>query len=134
MERKHIIAAAAAFALTTTAALAQDRAGPDFSPMKPRNLDDTQSQSQAQPSYDAQYERAPGTADLAPGAPTSNRMLEAYEQSGTSSAPDAPLASGEPATRDYAPPRRATVTPPTPRQSTIGNGLFDRRGPNDFGA
>jgi hypothetical protein len=53
-------------------------------------------------------------------------MLEAYES------PAVPADTIVAAPYERSSPSRARVAPP--RQSTIGNGLFDRRGPNDFGS
>jgi hypothetical protein len=129
MKRKHIAALGTLFAIASTAALAHSAPGPDFSPMKPRNFEEAQSQG-----YDTPSERAtsaPGTAPVAP-LPEDNRMLRAYEDS-ASPAPDTQPAPS-PYADDAARRPRATVTQPTPRESTIGDGLFNRRGPNDFGA
>lgn len=119
------IITAIALSLATTAALAQS--GPDFSPMKPGGLE----QQNAQP---------PVT--------TQNRMLESYEASAPPPAVESSATTvyEQPVTVYEAPPAvypapgaihespRARVESQPPRQSTIGNGLFDRRGPNDFGA
>ena len=68
-------------------------------------------------------------------------MLDAYESSNVlNNEPAAPPVATETFSDTYivedarAPRHRVTIAEPTPRQSTIGNGLFDRRGPNDFGA
>lgn len=125
---KTLAAIGTALAIASTAALAQN-AGPDFSPMKP----DTYTTEAPPPQADAPVR-------------TDNRMLDAYETSNAlPNEPAAPPVAAEPpiATQAYtetyvtstpAPRHRVEIEPPTPRQSTIGNGLFDRRGPNDFGA
>lgn len=123
MKRTKLAAIAVALAVTSTAAFTQD--GPDFSPMKPRDFDQTQSSERAE-------------APLAT-TPADNRMLEGYESSNAlpgdpASPPVADEAASLHAEPAMSPPRRGRVEQPTPRQSTIGNGLFDRRGPNDFGA
>lgn len=141
MNRKSIITAVA-LSVATTAALAQS--GPDFSPMKPGGLEEQRAQSPAAP-YAAR-----GDVVVSPEPPvtTQNPMLDAYEQSATP-APSRPNATAyerpatvyEPPVTVYEAPAtvyesrpRARVQSQPPRQSTIGNGLFDRRGPNDFGS
>jgi hypothetical protein len=118
MNRKPIVFAIAATTLTSAAALAQY--GPDFSPMRPDNLAPPQPQAQVD---------APVTTD--------NRMLDAYaasaaplpgESGDSTSAYSQPAYASQPGDTPHRAPR---IEPP--RQSTIGNGLFDRRGPNDFG-
>ncbi len=132
MNRKPIVTITAiALSLTAGAALAQS--GPDFSPMKP-------------PSFD-QPPGAPSAATsdtvVAPEPPvtTQNRMLDAYEQSSppageasTTTVYERPATAHEAPAVAYESPPRARLQPQPPRQSTIGNGLFDRRGPNDFGS
>lgn len=111
-----------ALAIASTAALARS-AAPDFSPLPPDTL-----------STDA----APLQSDTP--LRTDNRMLEAYESSNTlANEPAAPPVAVETYRDTYvdtapAPRHGVAVLQPTPRQSLIGNGLFDRRGPNDFGA
>jgi hypothetical protein len=125
MNRKPIVFAAIATAVIASAALAQE--GPDFSPSQPRGVDPLGTQSAPDAPYAAPVSPAPDLA--APPVTTRNPQLEAYEQS----APPLPA--------DAVPvePRTQTVivTPApiiAPGQSTIGGGLFNRRGPNDFGA
>lgn len=119
---KTFAAIGTALAIASTAALAQ-RAGPDFSPMMP----DTEQRDAQPPQTD-------------PAARPDNRMLDAYESSNTlRDEPAAPPVAVQPFNDTYvddahAPRNGIAITQPTPRQSTIGNGLFDRRGPNDFGA
>ena len=115
---KTLAAIGTALAIASTAALAQP-AGPDFSPMMP----DTD-QRDAQPSQTDPANRA------------DNRMLDAYQSSNTlRDEPAAPPVEVQPFNDTYVDEAHAPrITQPTPRQSTIGNGLFDRRGPNDFGA
>jgi hypothetical protein len=117
--------AAAVFAVASTAALAQS--GPDFSPMKPDNFDETQAQSRSLSSQ-------PDTAYSTPG---DNRMLDAYESSTLQPPAESNDSSiyAAPYSTYREPPREGVVIlEGTPRQDTIGNGLFNRRGPNDFGA
>lgn len=121
---KTFAALATAFAIASTAALAQTAGpGPDFSPLPPDNL---------------RTETAPAPA-VTP-VQTDNRMLDAYQSSSAlPNEPAAPPVATETYTETYvepapAPRHRMAFHEPTPRQSTIGNGLFDRRGPNDFGA
>jgi len=121
MKRNHVTVIATAFTLAASAAFAQ--AGPDFSPMKPGGYDELRSQWSPSPEpalVAPTYE--------APAAPPPNRMLDAYE----SSAVPADTAIAAPYEPRSQPRTRPGVVPP--RQATIGNGLFDRRGPNDFGA
>jgi hypothetical protein len=123
MKRKHIASIATAFAvsLATGAAFAQVANGPDFSPMKPGNYEELPTQSApAEPGY------APPAYE-APANPPQNRMLEAYESSA------APIDTTGTAST-YQQPARPGVAVVPARQATIGNGLFDRRGPNDFGS
>ena len=124
MTRNKMLAAiGTALTLASTAALAQP-AGPDFSPMMP----DT-----------ARTEAPPLQTN--PAARADNRMLDAYESSNAlRDEPAAPPVATETFSDTYvvedarAPRHGAAIAEPTPRQSLIGNGLFDRRGPNDFGA
>ena len=120
---KSRIIALAVFAVASTAALAQS--GPDFSPMKPRGFDEARTESLS-PQPDTRYSQ--------PATPGENRMLDAYE----SSALQVPAETNEPSV--YASPYEeiprdgVVILEGAPRQDTIGNGLFNRRGPNDFGA
>ena len=119
MNRKTIALAVTA-TLTATASLAQS--GPDFSPLPPRNTDP----SIAQPS-DAPY-IAPDTASdiAAPPVTTTNPQLQGYESSAPVLAePDAVVVES----RDT-----VVAVPAATPSATIGAGLFNRRGPNDFGA
>ena len=129
MNRKTIIAFASSVAIATTAALAQDTRAPDFSPMQPR--------LGAQSSTLGTYDGMSSASDASPiTTQRDNRMLQGYQSSD--------LLPGEraaaPVADEYTPdavvvaPRTATVRPAAPSQSFIGNGLFNRRGPNDFGA
>ena len=111
MKHRKPIIAAFAITLASTAALAQS--GPDFGPpLRPGDLEEQRAQPQPTP-----YERR---------ATTENRMLEAYEASAPQ--PDEPYPP-----QAYETPRERVSTQPPP-QSTIGDGLFERRGPNDFGS
>ena len=112
MKRQHVITAVAITLTLSTAALAQNRNGPDFSPMKPDTYDEPRSQSSAPQEI----------------APPQNRMLDAYEASAVPQTDSA--SSSEP----YEPRVHPRLYVAPPRQSTIGNGLFDRRGPDDFGS
>ena len=120
---KTLAAIGIALTVASTAALARDDT-PDFSPMKP----------------DTYTTDVPPAQTAAPPR-TENRMLDAYESSNAlRNEPAAPPVATETFSDTYvvedarAPRHRVTIAEPTPRQSTIGNGLFDRRGPNDFGA
>ena len=126
MKRNHITAAAAAvtLALGMGAAFAQDTKGPDFSPMKPGSYDELRMQSAPSPEP---APLAPSYDTSIPATPPQNRMLDAYESSAMP--PADTIVSAPYESRPHA---RVAVAPP--RQSTIGNGLFERRGPNDFGA
>lgn len=132
MNRKPIVTLTAiALSLTAGAALAQS--GPDFSPMRPPSFD----QPPVVPSA------AASDTVVAPEPPvtTQNRMLDAYEQSSalpgearTTTVYERPATMDEARSAVYESPPRARLQAQPPRQSTIGNGLFDRRGPNDFGS
>jgi len=123
MKRNHVTAVATAFTLTLATSAAFAQAGPDFSPMKPGSYEELRSQSVPTP------EAAPAApAYEAPATPPQNRMLEVYE----SSAVPADTVIAAPYEQHSHARARVDVVPP--RQSTIGNGLFDRRGPNDFGS
>lgn len=121
MKRNHIptIATTLTLAFATGTALAQANA-PDFSPMRPGNNDELQSQSSSstQPRY-----ASPGYDT--PLSQPDNRMLDAYESSA------APIQ--DTATAPYEERSRPRLRVSPPRQSTIGNGLFNRQGPDDFG-
>lgn len=141
MNRK-TIAFASTLAFAATAALAQSASSPDFSPLQPRILDQQSSSS----SYDSA-----ATTDRAV-APPDNTMLQGYESSNLrpgepAAAPLAQETYAPQSTRESAPQpsgqyapgstireRTVRVAPAAPYESTIGNGLFNRRGPNDFGA
>lgn len=120
---KILTAIGTALAIASTAALAQTTPGPDFSPMRPDNL-------------------GPEFSPMQPDTPvrTDNRALDAYQSSSTlPDEPAAPPVATETYSETYvepasAPRHRMAIVQPAPRESTIGNGLFDRRGPNDFGA
>jgi hypothetical protein len=123
MKRHHVTAVTAAItvALATSAAFAQDRDGPDFSPMKPGGYDELRSQPSPEP---APF--TPSHDTYSPATPPQNSMLDAYEASALPPAGAAAV--------PYESRSRPRVAVAPPRQSTIGNGLFERRGPNDFGA
>jgi hypothetical protein len=121
MKRNHVTAVATSITLALAAGAAFAQAGPDFSPMKPDNFDELRSQSTPSPEP---AQLAPGYE--APATPPPNRMLDAYESSAVP--PDTVAAA------PYEPSSRPRIAVVPPRQSTIGNGLFDRRGPNDFGS
>lgn len=121
---KTLIAFGTALAITSTAALAQTaRPGPDFSPLPPDNL----------------RTEAP-VAQTDTTVTTHNPMLDAYQSSNPlPNEPAAPPVATETYSQTYvetapAPGHRFAIAQPAPRESTIGDGLFNRRGPNDFGA
>lgn len=131
MKRK-TIALASTLVVAATAAVAQVGPAPDFSPMQPRLAD---------PNATSTYELNTSTSSLP--VQTDNRMLQGYESSnllpGEPAPPPVAIESSvaEPVYVTPGPAAtgpRVAIVPLAPSQSTIGNGLFNRRGPNDFGA
>lgn len=115
--------AAAVFAIASATALAQS--GPDFSPMKPDNFEPSRTES---------LSSQPDTTSSQPATQGENRMLDAYESSTLQTPAETRDTTIYAAPYAEVPREGVVILEGTPRQETIGNGLFNRRGPNDFGA
>jgi len=123
MKRRHLatMILTAAFAAPAFAQVARD--APDFSPMTPRDLDGHASSRTGSEQDELLLREERRQIETTPyGVPAP-----------TETAPSTlPRVAEEPS---YVPaPRGMRAVPPNARDATIGNGLFNRAGPNDFGA
>lgn len=121
MSRRPIAALGIAIAITSSAALAEE---PDFSPMKPKNWDSIQATIESQ--------RREEQAQLLRREPAQ----PAPEVSTYAAPPETTVytAPAEPYVLEERPRVRTAPPAPTTREATIEHGLFNRAGPNDFGA
>ena len=123
MDRRHIAALGIAIATASSAALAQP---PDFSPMRPKSLEAPQATVESNGSEeDAQLLRREPARDV---PSVSTYPAPVTEVAPVDAAPYEPYVAREPVSEPIAPP------PPTTTEATIGRGLFNRNGVNDFGA
>jgi hypothetical protein len=124
MQRRHLATMIINAAFAAPAFAQATRDAPDFSPMTPRDLDGYASSRTGSEQDELLLREERRQVETTPyGVPAP-----------VDTAPTALPRIAEERTY-YAPaPRSMTSVPPTTRDATIGNGLFNRAGPNDFGA
>ncbi|HET9653285.1 MAG TPA: hypothetical protein VFP36_13880 [Usitatibacter sp.] len=125
MDRRNIAIFGIAVGVASFAALGEP---PDFSPMRPDSLEGSQAVVESSGTeQDAQLVRRE-PAVVAPGVST---YAATPEPAPVYAPPTDTYVVREPS---RAPARTASPPPPTAAYATIDHGLFNSRGPNDFGA